>query len=113
MSMKKVRIALAFTIIAGLLVWLTISASNENMQYYVDIKDLKAMGAGAHDTGLRVKGKLVPGSLVRTPSSLDVQFTSVHLLVSGCRKINGHRRDRKLPPEKRPMVCIGVGPIVR
>ena len=31
MAMKKVRIALAFTIIVGLLVWLTISASNENM----------------------------------------------------------------------------------
>ena len=74
MAMKKIRIALAFTIIAGLLVWLTISASNENLQYYIDIKDLKAMGAGAHETGLRVKGKLVPGSLVRTPSSLDVQF---------------------------------------
>ncbi|MCG8606298.1 cytochrome c maturation protein CcmE, partial [bacterium] len=54
--------------------WLTISASNENLQYYIDIKDVKAMSGDAHETGLRVKGKLVPGSLVRTPNSLEVKF---------------------------------------
>lgn len=72
MAMKKVRIALAFTIIAGLLVWLTISASNENLQYYVDIKDLKAMGVAAHDTGIRVKGKLE--KLPPPTNSLDYKF---------------------------------------
>jgi cytochrome c-type biogenesis protein CcmE len=68
------RIAASFTIIAGLLVWLTISASNENLQYYINISEVKAMSVDAHETGLRVKGKLVPGSLVRTPNSLEVKF---------------------------------------
>jgi cytochrome c-type biogenesis protein CcmE len=71
---KKVRIGLSFGIIAVLLVWLTVSGFNENMQYYVSIKEVKAMGAEAETKGLRVKGFMVPGSLETSTSSLEVSF---------------------------------------
>lgn len=74
MTAKKIKIAFAFAIVASLLVWLTLSGFNDNMQYYVNIKDVKTMGASAYGKGLRVKGNLVPGSLVRTPNSLESSF---------------------------------------
>ena len=74
MKARKLRIALAFAIIVVLLVWLTISGMDENMQYFLEIKDLKAMGEEARDTGLRVRGILVPGSLQRQNHSLEVKF---------------------------------------
>ena len=71
---KKVRIGLSFGIVAALLIWLTVSGFNENMQYYVSIKEIKNMGEDAQTKGLRVKGFLVPGSLQTSPSSLEVSF---------------------------------------
>ena len=74
MAAKKIKVAFAFTTIVGLLVWLTISGFNENMRYYVDIKDVIAMDEIALQSGLRVKGKLVPGSVEKKPNSLEVNF---------------------------------------
>ena len=71
---KKVRIGLSFGIVAALLIWLTVSGFNENMQYYVSIKEIKSMGDEAQTKGLRVKGFLVPGSLETSQSSLEVSF---------------------------------------
>lgn len=74
MANKKVKIAVSFTIVAVLLVWLTLSGFNDNMQYYVSIEQAKSLTPETQSKGLRVKGYLVPGSLVRSPNSLDVQF---------------------------------------
>jgi cytochrome c-type biogenesis protein CcmE len=71
---KKVRIGLSFAIVAVLLVWLTLSGFKENMQYYVSIKEVKAMGQDAYSKGLRVKGTMVPGSLETRDTSLEVRF---------------------------------------
>ncbi|RMF57912.1 MAG: cytochrome c maturation protein CcmE [Calditrichaeota bacterium] len=74
MAAKRLKIAFSFAVVAGLLAWLTVSGFDQNMQYYVKIKEIKAMGSQAQTRGLRVKGFLVPGSLVRTPNSLQVRF---------------------------------------
>lgn len=74
MPTKKIKIALAFGIIATLLIWLTLSGFEDNMQYFINVKEVKAMGAAAYDQGLRVKGYLVPGSLQTKPNSLQVDF---------------------------------------
>ncbi len=92
MSSKKTRVAVAFTIVAGLLIWLTISGFNENMQYYVQIQDVKAMGVEAQSKGLRVKGNLVPGSVVKSDNSLDVQF----VIEENGRQLQVHY-DKELP----------------
>lgn len=74
MARKKIKIAFAFTIVAGLLIWLTLSGFKDSMQYFIDVKEMKAMGDAAYDQGLRVKGYLVPGSLETSPNSLEVNF---------------------------------------
>lgn len=71
---KKAKIAFAFTIVSGLLIWLTISGFNENMQYYVDIQDVNAMPLDNPGKGLRVKGHLVDGSIEEMPNSLEIFF---------------------------------------
>jgi len=71
---KKLKIALAFTIVTGILIWLLVSGFNENMQYYRTIEEVKSAGAPAYTQGLRVKGNLVSGSLVTNPNNLAVSF---------------------------------------
>ncbi len=71
---KKIKIAISFAIVAVLLVWLTITGFDDNLQFYVSIKDVKAMDSEAYSKGLRVKGYLVPGSLVKQTNSLEVSF---------------------------------------
>ncbi len=73
---KKAKIAVSFGIVSVLLVWLVVSGFNENMQYYVTIKDLAGMQNSAEiSKGLRVKGILVAGSVEKTANSLEVFFT--------------------------------------
>ena len=74
MTKNKLKIVLAFTIVSVVLLWLSFSAFNKNMQYYIDIKELHQLGDKALNKGLRVKGFLVPGSLVKTDSTLSVTF---------------------------------------
>jgi len=74
MSGKKIKIAVSFAVVAVLMIWLTISGFNENMQYYISIKDVKAMEADKLNTGLRVKGHLVDGSIEEIPNSLEIFF---------------------------------------
>lgn len=71
---SKIKVAVAFATVILVFAWLTITGFNENMQYYMSIEDLKAMQQTSLDKGLRVKGFLVPGSLVKTPNSLEVTF---------------------------------------
>jgi len=74
MPAKKVKVAVSFAVVAVLMVWLTISGFNENMQYYVTINDVQAMDATEAAKGLRVKGNLVAGSVEETPNSLEIFF---------------------------------------
>jgi len=74
MSKKSIRITGAFSLIVVLLLWLTLTGFNENMQYYVTIHDVTAGLAEESIEGLRIKGNLVPGSLEREVNSLNVKF---------------------------------------
>ncbi len=74
MPAKKIKVVFSFAIIAVLMVWLTISGFNENMQYYVTISDVQAMDASEASKGLRVKGNLVAGSVEETSNSLEIFF---------------------------------------
>ncbi len=74
MPAKKVKVAISFAVIAVLMVWLTISGFNENMQYYVTITDVQAMDGSEVPKGLRVKGNLVAGSVEETGNSLEIFF---------------------------------------
>lgn len=71
---NKIKVALSFAAIAVVLVWLVFTGFNENMQYYVSIDSVKSLGESAYNKGLRVKGYLVAGSLVKSQNSLEVSF---------------------------------------
>lgn len=73
MKKKKVQVAIAFAVVAVVLTWLVVSGFNENMQYYVSIEELKSQTVN-WDKGLRVKGKLVSGSLIQTQKTLENTF---------------------------------------
>lgn len=74
MKKNKIKIAVSFAIVAVVLIWITVSGFNENMRYYVEIPDVKAMETAELSKGLRVKGYLVPGSLEKKENSLEVKF---------------------------------------
>lgn len=70
----KLGVVFSFTIVSALLMWLTFDGFSDNMQYYMSIHDLNAMGQQSYGKGLRVKGELVSGSLVQSQQSLQVSF---------------------------------------
>ena len=74
MSKKKIRIAISFAVVSGLLVWLVVTGFKGNMQYYIGIKEAKGMSSSEYQKGFRVKGTLVSGSLVKQTNSLEVRF---------------------------------------
>lgn len=74
MQKNKIKIAVSFAIVAVVLIWITVSGFNENMRYYVEIADVKAMEMAELEKGLRVKGYLVPGSVEKKENSLEVNF---------------------------------------
>ncbi len=76
MRSKKIKIFLAFTTVSLILVWLVFSGfESDTMQYYAKINEVKA--AQDFDKGLRVKGKLVDGSLVASETNLEKSFRIV------------------------------------
>lgn len=78
MRSRNIKIFLAFATISLVLVWLVFSGfDNETMQYYASITEVKASTINNPDKGLRVKGKLVDGSLVSSETSLDKSFRIV------------------------------------
>jgi cytochrome c-type biogenesis protein CcmE len=73
MRSKQIKVLLAFTTVSLILVWLVFSGfESDAMQYYAKINEVKA--AQNFDKGLRVKGKLVDGSLVASETSLEKSF---------------------------------------
>jgi len=74
MANKKIKIALSFGAVAGLLIWITLTGLEGNMQYFLEIKDLQAMGDQAMKQGVRVKGFLVEDSVEETGNGLEMFF---------------------------------------
>lgn len=75
MNGKKIKVAIVFAVIAGALGWLTISGFENNMQYFLTLKDVKAADKAEIGKGMRIKGYLATGSIDETPNSLEIFFT--------------------------------------
>ena len=74
MANRTMRTTLAFAVIVLALLWLIGSGFKDNMQYFVGVKEVQAMGEAAYGEGLRVRGFLVPGSLQKSLTSLEATF---------------------------------------
>lgn len=74
---KKIRVAVAFAVVIGVLAWILITGFNQNMHYYITIDELKAMETTALAKNYRVKGHVVPGSIERRTDAAEVRFRMV------------------------------------
>ena len=71
---KTLRFVIGFCLIGAAVVVLIARANRSNMVYYVTVSELLAKGGGSHP-GLRVAGKVVPGTVQRQQMNLQFQMT--------------------------------------
>lgn len=72
---RKVRLVIAFSVIAVAVVLLVSRANQANMVYYVTVSELLGKEAGADERGLRVTGTVVPGTIERKDLQLRFNMT--------------------------------------
>ena len=72
---KVVKFGSALVIILLALGYLAYTGVQESKSYYVTIKELRGMGAGAYTKRLRVAGNVQPGSIKR--SGTNMNFTLI------------------------------------
>ena len=72
---KRLRLAIGFLLIGAAVVVLIARANRSNMVYYVTVSELLAKGGAAERPGLRVAGKVVPGTVQRQQMNLRFQMT--------------------------------------
>lgn len=71
----NLRVAVAFVIIVGTILYLAVTGVQANKSYYVTIQELQSMGPRAYVRHLRVAGNVQPGSIQRDGARM--QFTLV------------------------------------
>jgi cytochrome c-type biogenesis protein CcmE len=70
-SAKFLKFGVAMVVILLALGYLAYTGVQESKSYYVTIKELHAMGDGAHTKRLRVAGNVQPGSIKRSGTSMS------------------------------------------
>jgi cytochrome c-type biogenesis protein CcmE len=74
MGRKGIQLTIGLVIIAGGLVTLAGVSFQQNLVYYVTVSEFLDRGADLPPQGLRVNGRVVPGSIVRSDEGLGVTF---------------------------------------
>lgn len=72
--MKRARLLLAATIVAGALVYLIIGGIRGAIVYYVTPSELLAQGQRAAGAPMRLGGQVAPGSRQWNPDTLELRF---------------------------------------
>ncbi len=72
---KQIRIMVGFVLVIAAVIALIARATRPNMVYYVTVSELLSKGADSARPGLRVAGKVVPGTIDRKPSELHFRMT--------------------------------------
>lgn len=75
MERRRVTIFVVFAAVIGVIGWLLVSGFNDTMVYYITVSELKVQGVKAEGKGLRVSGKVVPGTVERSADGLRLKFT--------------------------------------
>lgn len=75
MSQKKIKFAAGSALIVLAIAYLISAGINNTSKYFVTVDELQAQKASYYGEGLKVKGKVVAGSIMRNPNDyLDVSF---------------------------------------
>src|SRR6202171_6404259 len=72
---KYLKFGGAVAVIVLALGYLAYTGVQESKSYYVTIKELRGMGAGAYSKRLRVAGKFLPGSIKRSGTNVNFALT--------------------------------------
>ncbi|MEK7728360.1 MAG: cytochrome c maturation protein CcmE [candidate division KSB1 bacterium] len=75
MERRRITIFAVFAAVIGIIGWLFVSGFNDTMVYYITVSELKTQGVKAEGKGLRVSGKVVPGTVARSSDGLVMTFT--------------------------------------
>ena len=75
MKRRRITIFVVFAAVIGVIGWLLVSGFNDTMVYYITVSELKVQGVKAEGKGLRVSGKVVPGTVERSSDGLMLKFT--------------------------------------
>lgn len=75
MERRRITIFVVFAAVIGVIGWLFVSGFNDTMVYYITVSELKVQGVKAEGKGLRVSGKVVPGTVERSADGLTLKFT--------------------------------------
>ncbi len=74
MGRKGIQLTIGLVVIAGGLVTLAGVSFQQNLVYYVTVSEFLDGGVSLPAQGLRVNGRVVPGSIVRSDEGLGVTF---------------------------------------
>lgn len=75
MGLKRGQIVAVVLVICGALAYLVFSGMQGTMVFYYTVSEVTAQRASLTDTAVRIAGKVVPGSIVVSPSDhLDREF---------------------------------------
>ena len=69
-----VKIVIASLVIVATVVYLAVTAQQDNKQYYVTISELQSMGNKAYTRHLRVAGNVAPGSIHRVGAGANFEL---------------------------------------
>jgi len=69
-----VKIVIASLVIVATVVYLAVTAQQDNKQYYVTISELQGMGNKAYTRHLRVAGNVAPGSIQRVGAGANFEL---------------------------------------
>ncbi len=75
MGRKGIQLTIGLVIIAGGLVALAGVSFQQNLVYYVTVSEFLDSGGNLPPQGLRVNGRVVPGSIVRSEQGIGVTFS--------------------------------------
>ncbi|MBI3940841.1 MAG: cytochrome c maturation protein CcmE [Acidobacteria bacterium] len=74
MGKGRIKLIVAGTIVIAAISYLMISGISQTTVYYYKLSELMAQPAASTE-GVRVSGKVVPGSIRRDPATMSVEFT--------------------------------------
>ncbi|MBF0274533.1 MAG: cytochrome c maturation protein CcmE [Nitrospinae bacterium] len=74
MNKKQIKFAGGSLVIVAAIIYLISAGISKSSLYYLTVEELVAEGSSAYNKGMRVEGKVVPGSIVRKDEKMELTF---------------------------------------
>ena len=74
MTKKQIKFFSGSLLIVGAIIYLITAGISKSSLYYMTVEELLTKGNSAYNKGLRVEGKVVPGSIIKNEKSMELKF---------------------------------------